>query len=201
MVYSSYAFRNLVFWISSSFIATAIVFLSDLHSGYGTSISASQENPKVVVDEVWHIINSTFIDGTFNHTDWQATRQQLLNIRYGSKAQAYDAIEAALKKLNDPYTRFLNPQEFSELKQEASGELSGAGARMYFNPITKELIITETFANSPALKSGLKPGDRVLAVDGKTVQGLDASKTIALGHLILWLSWSPNLTSTLLGLP
>jgi carboxyl-terminal processing protease len=58
--------------------------------------------------------------------------------------------------------------------------LSGIGARISLSKITRALTITETFANSPAAKSGLKPGDRILAVDGKPVQELDTFKTISL---------------------
>jgi carboxyl-terminal processing protease len=70
--------------------------------------------------------------------------------------------------------------EFTELKQDVSGQLSGIGARISLSKITRALTIIETFANSPAAKSGLKPGDRILAVDGKPVQELYTFKTISL---------------------
>jgi carboxyl-terminal processing protease len=29
------------------------------------------DSPKAIVDEVWQIINTEYVDGTFNHSDWQ----------------------------------------------------------------------------------------------------------------------------------
>jgi carboxyl-terminal processing protease len=161
-------------------IATSTVF-SNLHPGFGTPTSTfNKDSAKVLVDEVWQIVNNTYVDRTFNHNDWEATRRQLLSVNYSSKTQVYDAIRAALKKLDDPYTRFLDPQKYAELTQQTSGELSGIGARLVLDKTTKLLTIVETFANSPASNAGLKPGDRILEVDGKSVQGVKPEKAVSL---------------------
>jgi carboxyl-terminal processing protease len=161
-------------------IATSTVFLN-LHPGLGTPPSTlNKDSAKALVDEVWQIVNNTYVDRTFNHNDWEATRRQLISADYSSKTQVYDAIRTALKKLDDPYTRFLDPQKYAELTQQTSGELSGIGARLVLNKTTKVLTIVETFANSPASKAGLKPGDRILEVDGKSVQGVKPEKAVSL---------------------
>lgn len=86
-----------------------------------------QDRPTVVVDEVWQIVNREYVDGTFNHVDWQATRQSLLSRNYTSREQAYTTIRAALKQLGDRYTRFLDPKQYQALTDDTSGELSGVG--------------------------------------------------------------------------
>lgn len=141
-----------------------------------------QDSPKAIVDEVWQAVNREYVDGTFNHTDWQATRQSLLNQNYTSKEQAYVAIREALKQLGDPYTRFLDPKQYQSLNEQSIvGQLSGIGIQMGQNPKTQELTVENTTENSPALKAGLKAGDRILAIDGKLTKGMkveDASKLI-----------------------
>lgn len=109
-----------------------------------------QDSPKVVVDEVWQTIDHEYVDGTFNHTDWQAARQRLLSQNYTSREQAYDAIRTALKQLGDPYTRFLDPKQYQALNEQSIvGELSGIGIQMEQNQQTKQLVVMETVENAP----------------------------------------------------
>ena len=94
-------------------------------------VAAALENsPKTVVDEVWQIINSEYVDPDFNHVDWKIQRQQLLKNKYSNNKAAYQAIRKSLKGLGDPYTRFLDPEEYAELTSQTSGELSGIGIRL-----------------------------------------------------------------------
>jgi carboxyl-terminal processing protease len=176
---TSHPFRALGFFAIGGLIATSTILLTP-HSGRSTPVAGLKNSPKALVDEVWQIVNRTYVDGTFNHTDWQATRQQLLSKNYSSKEQAYDAIRTALKKLDDPYTRFLEPQKFTELRQQTSGELSGIGAKLALDKATKALTVIEAMIDSPAFKAGLKSGDQILAVDGKPVKGLAVDKAVSL---------------------
>jgi carboxyl-terminal processing protease len=161
----------------SAFAATATMSL------FGSSLvrAALQDSPKAVVDEAWQIVNRDYVDGTFNKTDWQATRQSLLSKNYANREQAYKALQDALEKLNDPYTRFMNPKQFESLTSQTSGELSGIGIRLEVNEQTKVLTVVEPIENSPAVKAGIQSGDQVLAIDDKPTKGMtveDASNLI-----------------------
>jgi carboxyl-terminal processing protease len=172
--------RTVQFLTLGGLISTSIVFLTS-QSGYSLQKdSASSTNPKEIVDEVWQVVNRNYVDSTFHHTDWQATRRQLLSKNYTSKKQAYDAIRTALKTLGDPYTRFLDPNEFAQLNAETSGELSGIGIKLGMDKKTKALTVVEPIENSPAFKAGLKTGDRILGIDSKLTQGMDAEKATSL---------------------
>lgn len=143
--------------------------------------AALKDSPKAMVDEVWQFVNREYVDGTFNHVDWQATRQSLLSKNYTSREQAYSAVRETLAKLGDPYTRFLDPKQYQALTDQTSGEMSGVGIRMELNQKTHRLTVVEALEKSPALKAGIKAGDQILAIDGKPAQGLkveDASKLI-----------------------
>ncbi|PPS42339.1 carboxyl-terminal processing protease CtpB [Chroococcidiopsis sp. TS-821] len=138
--------------------------------------AALQDSPKALVDEVWQLVNREYVDSTFNKVNWQLSRQNLLSKNYTSKEQAYNAIRQELEKLGDPYTRFLDPQQFAALTDQTAGELSGVGIRMEVNEQTKRLTVVEAIENSPALKAGIQSGDEILAIDGKPTQGLDVQE-------------------------
>lgn len=162
----------------SAIAATATVTLL----GTDRSVRAAwQDSPKAVLDEAWQIVNREYVDGTFNKKDWQAVRQTLLSKNYTSKQQAYDALREALKVLDDQYTRFMDPKQFEALTNQTSGELSGIGIRLELNEKTKKLTVVEPLENSPAMKAGVKSGDRILAINGKVTKGMtveDASNLI-----------------------
>ncbi|PSB51874.1 peptidase S41, partial [Chroococcidiopsis cubana CCALA 043] len=139
-----------------------------------------QNSPKALVDEVWQLVTREYVDGTFNKTDWQATRQDLLSREYTNREQAYAAVRVALAKLNDPYTRFLDPKQYEALTSQTSGEVTGVGIRMELNKQTKRLTVVETIQNSPAVKAGVKAGDKIVAIDGKPTQQMDVQAASSL---------------------
>lgn len=114
--------------------------------------AALQESPKTVIDEAWQIVNREYVDGTFNQTDWQEVRKSLLGKNYSSREQAYVALRGALEKLNDPYTRFMDPKQYEALSNQTSGELSGVGIRLEVNDQTKVLTVVEPIKILPHSK-------------------------------------------------
>jgi carboxyl-terminal processing protease len=146
----------------------AIATVSVLIPGFGSAVKATlQDSPKTVVDEAWQVVNSEFVDKDFNQINWQTKRQELLSRNYTSKEEAYKAVRQALKELGDPYTRFLDPNEFESLTRETSGEVSGVGIRLELDKKSSELKVVEPIANSPAIKAGIKAGDKIIKINGK----------------------------------
>jgi carboxyl-terminal processing protease len=150
--------------------------------GPGRAVRAAlQDSPKTVIDEAWQIVNREYVDGTFNKNDWKAVRQRLLNKNYTSRQEAYEALRTALKQLDDPYTRFMDPKQYEALSSQTSGELSGVGIRLELDEKTKVLTVVEPLENSPAIRAGVKSGDRITAINGKLTKGMsveDASNLI-----------------------
>lgn len=140
-----------------------------------------EDSPKAVLDEAWQIVNREYVDTSFNQVDWQAVRQELLSRHYSSTQEAYSALRQELEQLGDPYTRFLDPEQYRALTSQTSGELSGVGVRLKLDANTKTITVVEPIANSPASQAGVRAGDRILAIDGKSTQGMsveDASRLI-----------------------
>ncbi|MDJ0570494.1 MAG: S41 family peptidase [Pleurocapsa sp. MO_192.B19] len=133
-------------------------------------VAALEDSPKTVIDEVWQIVNSEFVDREFNHVDWKIKRQELLQRKYTDQKSAYKAIRQSLKDLGDPYTRFLDPEEYEELTSQTSGELSGIGIRLGIDQKTSKIIVVEPIPNSPASEAGLKAGDHIVSINGKSTK-------------------------------
>lgn len=171
-------------WLKGVFFSGAIATtaaLSLFAPTAGRSVFAAlQDSPKNVVDEVWQIVNQEYVDNTFNKVDWQATRQELLSKNYASQEEAYEAIRKALEPLGDPYTRFMDPKEFQALTSQTAGEFAGVGIRMELDEETKILKVVEPIENSPAAKANIQAGDKILAIDGKSTQGMKIDEASAL---------------------
>ncbi|MEB3338867.1 MAG: S41 family peptidase [Leptolyngbyaceae bacterium] len=164
--------------------ATAVALSSITITGAGIHLSKGQaffrESPKEVVDEVWQIIDRSYVDGTFNQVDWKATRTEYLNRPYSNKASAYKAIREMLKKLEDPYTRFMDPDEFKNMQIDTSGELTGVGIQLSQDEKTKKLVVIAPIEDTPAATAGVLAKDIILKIDGKSTEGMGVDKAVTL---------------------
>ncbi|MGL5132579.1 MAG: PDZ domain-containing protein, partial [Planktothrix sp.] len=140
---------------------------------WSSSVSTPlKDSPKAVLDEAWQIVFREFVDGEFNKVNWQAQRQELLSKNYTSREEAYTALRKALEKLQDPYTRFMDPKQYEALTNQTAGELSGVGMQLTLDEKTKTITVVEPIKNSPAIKAGILPGDQVLSIDGVSTTGM-----------------------------
>jgi carboxyl-terminal processing protease len=158
-------------WLfNSTFAATTLSLLVP----YAAPVAADslENSPKVVIDEAWQIVNREFVDSDFNQVNWQQVRQDLLEEDYSSREQAYEALREALSELEDPYTRFLDPQQFQRLTSQTAGQLSGVGVRLESDETGDRVRVAEVLKESPALEAGLQTGDRILRIDGRSTKGM-----------------------------
>ncbi|MCI3279826.1 S41 family peptidase [Synechococcus sp. PCC 6717] len=124
-----------------------------------------KDSPKALVDEAWQVIYKNYIDQTFNQLDWPSIRTELLSKRYSDRDAAHRVIQQTLMRLNDPYTRFLPPQEYSQLLLQTQGQQVDVGITLVE---AGELFRVSTIqAGSVAAKSDLKVGDEILAINGR----------------------------------
>lgn len=127
--------------------------------------STLKDTPKALVDEAWQIIYRSYLDRSFNRLDWQAIRQELLSQPYGDRESAYRVIQQTLVRLNDPYTRFLPPQEYRQLLLQTQGQQVDVGLTLVESG--EHFRIQAIQAGSVAAKAGLRVGDEILAINGR----------------------------------
>ncbi|MEY3330575.1 MAG: carboxyl-terminal processing protease [Cyanobacteriota bacterium] len=163
--------------------ATAMMLTAVTVAGAGIHLSSQasfRESPKELIDEVWQVIQKSYVDGTFNQVDWSATRTEYLNRNYTDDEQAYKAIREMLKKLDDPYTRFMNPEEFKNMQIDTSGELTGVGIQLTQDEKTKKLVVISPIEDSPAFSAGVQSQDIITEIDGRSTEGMDINAAVSL---------------------
>ena len=90
----------------------------------------------------------------------------------------YDAIRGMIFGLSDQFTSFISPEAAKLIAEDASGSFSGIGAHVQLNA-QRALQITKVIPDSPAEKAGLKAGDLIIEVDGKSIVGDDLNAQVA----------------------
>ncbi|MGF1566526.1 MAG: carboxyl-terminal processing protease CtpC [Nodosilinea sp.] len=162
--------------------ATALAVAAVTVTGAGLHLSQSkaffEESPKELIDEVWQLIDRNYVDGTFNQVDWDAVRTDYLGRDYASQEDAYVAIREMLEQLEDPYTRFMDPEEFRNMQIDTSGELTGVGIQISQDEETKEIVVVAPIEDTPAFDAGIRPKDVILAIDGETTEGMELNDAV-----------------------
>lgn len=145
----------------------SLIMLASVLIGSGAAFAAT---PAEMYDDVWKIVNKKYYDPTNNSQDWNKWRYRYEN-KLKTKEDAYVAIETMLSSLNDPYTRFLDPKEFSEETQSIKGSLKGIGTQIGLRD--GELVIIAPLEDSPAERAGLLADDRILEINGESTKGIN----------------------------
>lgn len=86
-------------------------------------------------------------------------------------------IEGMLESL-DPYSDYISEDEVESFQITTTGQYGGIGALIGI--VNKKTVVTHPYKNFPAFKSGLRVGDEIISVNGKSVQGKTTSEISAL---------------------
>jgi carboxyl-terminal processing protease len=86
------------------------------------------------------------------------------------------ALQGMMLSLDDPYTGYLDPEISRQWAIDLSGEYEGIGA--WVDTTAEYLTIISPIPGSPAEAAGLQAGDRVIAIDGDDMTGIDGSIVI-----------------------
>jgi carboxyl-terminal processing protease len=89
---------------------------------------------------------------------------------------ANTSIAGAVASLNDRFSHYLTPKEFHEFDSPPS--FTGIG--VVVAPEHKGLLIARVFDSSPAMRAGLKAGEVIVAVNGRSLVGLSADAATSL---------------------
>lgn len=82
----------------------------------------------------------------------------------------HKGIDAMLEE-TDPYTDFIPEEKLDELKFMATGKYGGVGVSV--NTDSDRTVITDIYEGSPMDKAGVKAGDIIVSLDGKSTRGMD----------------------------
>ncbi|MYE21485.1 MAG: S41 family peptidase, partial [Synechococcus sp. SB0662_bin_45] len=140
------------------------------------------DSPKEVIDEAWQIIYRNYLvsTGDYDRDSWRQLRKELLSKSYTTKKEAYEAIRGMLLTLEDPYTRFMGPDEFKELHIDTTGELTGVGIQLSFDEETQRLTVVAPIEDGPAAAAGVQTNDHIVGIDGKDARGMSSEEAVQL---------------------
>jgi len=90
----------------------------------------------------------------------------------------YGAISGMAQSLGDPYTDFFNPENATKFQQDLAGSFEGIGAEIGIKK--EQLTIIAPLKNTPAEKAGIRAGDAILQIDGKSTTNMTTEESVSL---------------------
>ncbi|PSS35923.1 Carboxyl-terminal-processing peptidase [Actinidia chinensis var. chinensis] len=140
------------------------------------SYALTEEN--LLFLEAWRTIDRAYVDKTFNGQSWFRYRENALrNEPMNSREETYKAIRKMLATLDDPFTRFLEPEKFKSLRSGTQGSLTGVGLSIGY-PLGGDrspagVVVISASPGGPANKAGILSGDVILKIDDTSTETMD----------------------------
>ena len=174
--------KGLLLILGAGGIAAAVAIAAPGLGLPSTTSSSITDSPKEVIDQVWQIVYRDYLDSTGQYSPerWTSLRRDLLNKNYAGTDESYEAIRGMLARLDDPYTRFLDPKEFKQMQIDTSGELTGVGIQITLDKDTKEIVVVSPIEGTPASKAGVQPKDVIVSIDGESTKGMTTEDAVKL---------------------
>jgi carboxyl-terminal processing protease len=86
----------------------------------------------------------------------------------------YDGAIPGMLHVLDPHSNFFDPKQYALFKEEQQGKYYGVG--MTISQRDNQTVVLAPFPGSPAYKAGIRPGDVVSKVEGKSCDGLTGTE-------------------------
>lgn len=136
-------------------------------------IDKTQVSSQKLFDNTWKTIRDTYYDPNLNNQSWSRWREH-----YHGKIKNDDdakvAIDTILASLDDPYSRFMNKDEYAEQNTSIQSKITGIGVNI--SSIAGKIHIVNVMEGTPAQFANLLPDDIILSIDGKEINGLSLSE-------------------------
>lgn len=130
------------------------------------------DNKKITDKDGGNIDFSLFWD-TWETVDAKYIDEKKLD----KKKMFYGAIKGMVASLEDPYTFFLTPDENKKSKDDLGGKFEGIGAQLGLKD--GRIVVIAPLRNSPAIQAGVRAGDFIDAVDGKSTKDWTLPETVS----------------------
>src|ERR1700734_1129119 len=89
----------------------------------------------------------------------------------------YDGAIPGMLHVLDPHSNFYDPKAFAQMREDQHGNYYGVGMQIQPQPDKAgviRIVVLAPFEGTPAYKAGIRPGDVILAIDGKSTDGMDS---------------------------
>jgi C-terminal peptidase (prc) len=109
---------------------------------------------------------------------YDLVKSEFLDAKVEESKLEYGAIRGMLDSLEDPYTRFMEPKSFKSMQEERHGAFGGIGIQIGMRE--KHLAVISPMEDTPAYKAGLRAGDHIMEVDGKSTKDMAIEEAVTL---------------------
>ena len=116
---------------------------------------------------------------TYRLLDLFANVFERVRAEYVEPANDREMVENAINGMLtglDPHSSYMNAKQFSDMQVQTRGQFGGLGIE-----VTQEngyIRVVSPIDDTPAMRAGVKAGDLIVALDGKTVQGLSLNEAV-----------------------
>ena len=90
----------------------------------------------------------------------------------GEKADTviYDGSIPGMLRVLDPHSSFHDPKDYAKMQEDQRGHYYGVG--MVIQQQQNKIYVRTPYEGTPSYRAGLKPGDIIASVDGKSSEGM-----------------------------
>ena len=120
-------------------------------------------------DNTWAEIKDNYYDPSLNKQIWYRWKEHYRG-KIKTEADAKVAIDSMLASLNDPYSKYMDKEEYSEQNSSIASKIVGIGVNIA--SISGKITIINVMDGSPAQAANLQANDIIYAVDGKAISGM-----------------------------
>jgi carboxyl-terminal processing protease len=88
-----------------------------------------------------------------------------------------EALGSAVRSLDDQFSNYFSPRAYSDFQDATQGEFEGVG--MTVEEVRRGLRVLTVYRDSPAARGGVKPGDVITEVNGRSIAGRSSEESTA----------------------
>jgi carboxyl-terminal processing protease len=94
------------------------------------------------------------------------------------KAAVYGMVGHLEEQHKDENSAYISPEEQQEFDKDIDKHFEGIGVQVSLDPKTKELTVETPLIGSPAYEKGIRAGDKILKIDGRSTQGMSLRDSV-----------------------
>jgi len=155
------------------FFIPLIVILAVFFIGFSIGRDATFKNLSFSNNE-----ESPAFDQNLFWQTWSLVKKNYVKQPVEDQDLFYGALKGLVMGIDDPYSVFLKPDLAKKFLDDMSGSFEGVGMEVGMKD--GRVTVIAPLPDTPAFRAGIRPGDKIFAVDDKDISGLSLDEAVNL---------------------